>query len=76
MGFDFEGEANPAGGRRYGGGRAEADGHAVPVVVVGVGLVAEAFGHGRVRPGHLESHLLAAEFIGWLTSVDGILPRL
>ena len=46
MGFDFEGEAIQQGVVGTVGVGAEADGHAVPVVVVGVGLVAEAFGLG------------------------------
>ena len=46
VGLDFEGEAIEKGVVGAVGVGAEADGHAVPVVVVGVGLVAEAFGLG------------------------------
>ena len=46
VGFDFEGEAVEEGVVGTVGVGAEADGHAVPVVVVGVGLVAETLGLG------------------------------
>ena len=46
VGLDFAGEAVEEGVVGAVGVGAEADGHAVPVVVVGIGLVAESFGLG------------------------------
>ena len=54
VGLDFAGEAVEEGVVGAVGIGAEADGHAVPVVVVGVGLVAETFGLGVFSADHCE----------------------